>query len=128
AGLAVWFPARAWYGGLEGSRLAGRVALALAPLLLAGLLISESGPGSSLVRRVREHSFLARISHSSATRRDLWRPLERPYLKSPLGLGPGNSAFQKVEIGERERPHSFLSKEAHDDYLASAVAAGHITL
>ena len=128
AGLAVWFPARAWYGGLEGSRLAGRVALALAPLLLAGLLISESGPGSSLVRRVQEHSFLARISHSSASRRDIWRPLERSYVKSPLGLGPGNSAFQKVEIGERERPDSFLSKEAHNDYLAYAVERGPIAL
>ena len=41
AGLAVWFPARAWYGGLEGSRLAGRVALAL--------IRREAPPGSKVV-------------------------------------------------------------------------------
>jgi O-antigen ligase/polysaccharide polymerase Wzy-like membrane protein len=128
AGLAVWFPARAWFGGTPMTRVAGAVALVLAGILLAGWTVSETTAGNALVRRIEERSFLARASHSSESRQDIWRPLGRRYLETPLGLGPGNSSSQPLEIGERERPDSFISKEAHDDYVAYAVERGPLAL
>ena len=128
AGVAVWLPARAWYGGVALPRVAGAVALALAGLVLLGWVATQTGTGTEMVRRVRERSVLARISHSSESRQDIWRPLERKYEETPVGLGPGNSSSQPLEIGERERPDSFISKEAHNDYVAYAVERGPLAL
>jgi len=128
AGLAVWLPARAWFGGVPRAQVAGVAALALATVLLAGWAGSEWGLGASLMHRVGERSLFGRIAHSSESRREIWRRLEQYYRRSPLGIGPGNSSYQMLPIGERERPDSFRSKEAHSDYLAYAVERGPLAL
>jgi len=128
AGLAVWLPARAWFGGVSRTQVAGVVSLALAAVLLAGWAGSEWGIGAGPIGRLGERSLFGRISHSSESRREIWRRLERYYRRFPLGIGPGNSSYQMVPIGERERPDSFQSKEAHSDYLAYAVERGPLAL
>jgi O-antigen ligase len=49
-------------------------------------------------------------------------------LQTPLGIGPGNSAGQRLSLGHRERKHSYLSKEAHNDYVGYLVERGPLGL
>src|SRR5207249_10872204 len=114
-GLA-YLAARLWDSPWSRPMLAGVAALAIGLALAGGWGIAEWGSGSSLFRGVAEHSFLGRMGHSSESRQRIWKHLEHDYARSPLGIGPGNSAYQMLAIGERERPDSFLSKEAHNDF------------
>ena len=74
--------------------------------------------------RFTANSFLARAGHSSEGRFKIWRQLEQTLTRSPLGIGPGNSAQVALSVEGRERPHSMMSKEAHSDYLAYAIERG----
>lgn len=126
-GLAVWAAARSLARGLAPVRLGGALCLAVGLASIAGLALAQWSPGRVL-RPLEQRSFVGRISHSSASREEIWRQLGHTYARSPLGIGPGNSAAQTVAIGERERPGSMRSKEAHSDYLAFAIERGPLGL
>ncbi len=124
AGIAVWAVMRARATGQSPVRLAGAVSLALAVVLVAGWVHAEWNAGAGLLQQVQEQSFFGRMSHSSESRRRIWQNLERDVARAPLGIGPGNAPLQTLAIGDRERPDSFQSKEAHNDYLGYAVERG----
>jgi O-antigen ligase len=68
------------------------------------------------------------MGHSGQARGQIWHRLVETYKTRPLGIGVKNSSEQIVAIGERERPNSYRSKEAHDDYLAFALERGPLGL
>ena len=68
------------------------------------------------------------MGHSGEAREQIWHRLVQTYQHTPMGIGPKNSSEQTVAIGERERPNSYRSKEAHDDYLAFAIERGPLGL
>ena len=124
AGLLAWAPARALVGGVPRVRVGAVLILGLAIALGAAWMHVEWGVGDALVRGLTQQSFVGRVAKSSQSREQIWHRLEETYTRSPLGIGPKNSAEQTLGVGARERPNSFLSKEAHDDYLAYAVERG----
>jgi len=127
-GLLVWGLASAWARGLSRPRLAGVVVVGVAVVTLAVWMHGEFNIGDALVQRVTAHSYIGRMGHSGQARGQIWHRLVETYAHSPLGIGPKNSSEQRVSIGERERPDSFRSKEAHDDYLAFAIERGPLGL
>ncbi|HKQ56314.1 MAG TPA: O-antigen ligase family protein [Candidatus Eisenbacteria bacterium] len=128
AGLAVWMIARAMARRVAVQRVAGVAALLLAVGVLGAWGLMASGAGGALVRHLETHSFMGRAGHSLESRQAIWEQLQRSYQRSPIGIGPGNSAEQILPIGERERPDSFRSKESHNDYLAYAIERGPLGL
>jgi O-antigen ligase len=128
AGLLVWAFATAWARGITQQRLAGMAVLGLGVVIASVWLHAELGVGDALVQRVTSQSYVGRMSHSSESREQIWHRLEETYARSPLGIGPKNSSEQTLDISERERPDSFRSKEAHNDYLAFAVERGPLGL
>lgn len=80
------------------------------------------------MKSFREKYFTGRVEHSYESRVRIWSLLRETYTRSPLGIGPGNSRAIVVRVGERERPESFMSKEAHSDYLGYAIERGPIAL
>jgi O-antigen ligase len=128
SGLVVWGVALAWARGIPWQKLAGTIILTIALVSTAAWLHGEFGIGDSIVRAVTAHSYVGRMGHSGAARGQIWHRLEETYAHSPLGIGPKNSSEQTVEIGERERPDSFRSKEAHNDYLAFGIERGPLGL
>lgn len=128
AGAAAWLLARAWTlrispGGLLATALFGTT------LVLAGIwIVKGMGVGETQLAEVSSHTVLGRSSHSSEGRFQIWGSLLRRYVDTPLGIGPGNSAFMPLTIEERERPDSFLSKESHNDYLGYLIERGPIAL
>ena len=128
AGLAAWAAVRARAAGVPAARVAGMALLALATIVIVVWAHAEWDLGGGLLRRAQEQSFLGRMSHSSESRQRIWQNLESDYSRSPLGIGPGNSTLQTVAIGDRERPDSFQSKGAHNDYLGYAVERGPLGL
>jgi O-antigen ligase len=89
---------------------------------------SEYGLGDRVFQTLSEHTFVGRMEHSSESRLRIWDQLEQSYARSPLGIGPGNSASLTMGIADRERPDSYRSKEAHSDYLAYAIERGPLGL
>ena len=85
---------------------------------------SEYGMGDRVFQALSEHTFVGRMEHSSQSRLRIWDQLEVAFARSPLGIGPGNSASLTMGIADRERPDSYRSKEAHSDYLAFAIERG----
>jgi O-antigen ligase len=127
-GLAVWMVARAWTLRLSPAALLGR-SLIVGSLALAGVwLVQGYGVGKAQVERLSSESVLGRAGHSSEGRFHIWTALLRRYADHPLGIGPGNSRQLELTIEERERPNSFLSKEAHNDYLGYLVERGPLAL
>jgi O-antigen ligase len=124
AGLATWALVRAHASGVPARHLAGIGSLAVATLLLSGWLVSETGFGGAWLREIRDHTVFARISRSSEGRGRIWERLGHQVERQPLGIGPGNSAAQYVEIGAREHKGTLQSKEAHNDYVAYAAERG----
>jgi O-antigen ligase len=128
AGTLAWLAIRIGQSRLPRPLLAGAAALVVATVLGGGWAFAEWGVGTGALHGITEHSFLSRAGHSSESRQAIWRHLEQEYARSPLGIGPDNSAYQMLAIGERERPDSFLSKEAHNDFLAYAIERGPLGL
>jgi len=124
SGLAMWALVRARARGIPARRLAGAGTLAAAMLLLSGWLVGACGLGGSWLGSIAEHTVLARVAHSSASRGRIWDRLEHRVAEHPFGIGPGNSSAGDVEIGARERKDTLRSKEAHSDYLGYAVERG----
>ncbi len=123
-GLAVWALVRARTLRLPAPALAAAALLAASVLLAAFGLNAGAGLGEDQLRRLREHSFAARLEHSEEGRLKIWGQLQQTYARSPLGLGPGNSRWVTLSVEQRERPNSMYSKEAHNDYLAYAIERG----
>jgi hypothetical protein len=128
AGFVVWTLVRAVTTRTPFARIAAAMGLLAGIVLLGGWLHLEWGVGRELATTLRQHTFAGRMEHSSESRLRIWDTLERTYARSPLGIGPGNSGAQTLSIGERERPGSLQSKEAHSDYLAFAVERGPLGL
>lgn len=126
AGLAVWAIARARALGVPALRVAGMVALTLGVLLAAAWTQREWHWGERTIARLGASTFAGRASHSSERREQIWAQLAETVEREPMGIGPANSAEQAVAIGERERPGSFRSKEAHSDYVAAWVERGFL--
>ena len=89
---------------------------------------SEYDLGGRALASLSEHTFVGRMEHSSESRLRIWDQLEQSYARSPLGIGPGNSASLTLGLANRERPDSYRSKEAHSDYLAYAIERGPLGL
>ncbi len=124
AGLMVWLLVRALTRRVPLAAMLATVSLVLAAGGFGLWLNSEWGVGDSALASFRQHTFAGRLEHSSESRLKIWDQLQRTYARSPLGIGPGNSGAITLGIAERERPDSWLSKEAHSDYLAYAIERG----
>ena len=139
-GLLAWATVRAWTRRQAFAALLAGALFTVSLILVAVWMILGVGVGSSSLRELTTKSFLSRVGHSSEGREMIWGGLWHRYLRHPLGLGPGNSRWQTVTIEERERPmvgptqtfdtgaDPFLSKEAHNDYIAYLVERGPIAL
>jgi hypothetical protein len=123
-GLVVWTLVRAATRGASLQRWLAGIALAASLGGLGVWMHVEWGVGDSLLASLKQHTFAGRMEHSSESRLRIWDQLERTYAHSPLGIGPGNSGAIALGIAERERPGSYMSKEAHSDYLAYAIERG----
>ena len=75
------------------------------------------GPSFGTLQRLSTESYFGRVAHSGQSRSGIWKHLDQTLGRSPLGIGPGNSQAVLLTPEERERPHSLMSKEAHNDYL-----------
>lgn len=128
AGLGVWAAVRAYERGVSVRRLAGVAALGVAALLLAVWAVGVEGAGAGWFQALGEDTMFARMEHSGETRGRIWQRLEHTLSHDPLGIGPGNSSQQQVDIGERERKGSMQAKEAHSDYVGYAVERGPLGL
>jgi hypothetical protein len=136
AGLTTWAIVRLWARGVSPAGWIAAGMMFVSVVLVAVWLVAGLGVGAGALGRVESGSFLGRMGHSSEGREHIWQALGKRYAKSPLGIGPGNSRWQTVTIEERERPIAgkldtfdsgadpFLSKEAHNDYLAYFIERG----
>ena len=128
AGLAVWAILRLRERGrVPLVRYAGILVAAGGIALMAWWTLAGSGRGGG-VSELGKESFLARMSKSGADRGAIWQRLEESYRRSPLGIGPGNSTVQPVDIGHQQSRGSFVSKEPHSDYVGYAIERGPVAL
>ena len=88
----------------------------------------EFDPGGSSLASFERASFMGRLERSTESRGQIWNRLMQRYERMPLGIGPGNSAAQKLSVGDRERKRSYRSKEAHNDYIGYLVERGPVAL
>lgn len=140
AGLLAWALVRAWTKRVSYTGLVAGALFTLSVGLVAVWLIQGVGVGSSEIKQLQANSILGRMSHSSEGRMQIWATLWRRYSKNPLGIGPGNSRWQVLTIEERDRPtvgptetfdtgaDPFVSKEAHNDYIAYLIERGPLAL
>jgi O-antigen ligase len=127
-GLVTWAVVRAATRARSPLAVLGGVLLSLAVLTMGWWLAKEWDLGGPALRAFEERSFMARAERSADGRERIWHRLGERYARAPLGIGPGNSAMQRLSVGERERKSSFLSKEAHNDYIAYLVERGPLGL
>jgi O-antigen ligase len=128
AGLATWAVAWAWTGGVRRDQLSGVLMFGVAAVIAATWAHAEFGLGDQVVRQIEAHSYMGSMGNSNDQREQIWHRLGDMMSKHPFGIGPKQSSQQELQIGERERPESFGSKEAHDDYLAFLVERGPLGL
>lgn len=124
AGALAWVVVRALTRRVPLAALVAVVCIVAASGGMVVWLNGEWGVGESALTAFRQHTFAGRLEHSSESRLKIWDQLQHSYAHSPLGIGPGNSGAITLGIAERERPDSFMSKEAHSDYLAYAIERG----
>jgi O-antigen ligase len=127
-GLAVWLLARAWTLRISPAGLAAFGLLGASLALGAFWVVKGMGVGEAQLGSAASSSVLGRAGHSSEGRFAIWGSLFRRYVKTPLGIGPGNSQSVPLSAEERERPNSLMSKEAHNDYLAYLIERGPLGL
>lgn len=127
AGLGVYVVARA------ATRRPRAATLALAVVVLgvgfAGWWGWEQVTGARQdLQIVSEGSMAGRFDKSSESRLHIWKQLGRQYAANPLGIGPGNSKYQKLGASVSEQQHAMFGKEAHNDFIAYAVERGPLAL
>jgi O-antigen ligase len=128
AGLAVWAILRVRDRGRAPLvRYAGIAVAAGGIALMAWWGLGVSGMSGGMGELGKE-SFLARMSKSGADRGAIWQRLEESYRRTPLGIGPGNSTAQPVDVAHQQRRGSFYSKEPHSDYVGYAIERGPVAL
>ena len=127
-GMSAWIVVRAITRRVPVIRFASSIMLILGLAALGAWLHVEWGLGDAQIAALQQHTFVGRMSHSSETRMRIWDQLERSYARSPLGIGPGNSGTITLSVADRQRPDSYLAKEAHSDYLAYAIERGPLAL
>jgi hypothetical protein len=132
-GLIAWTLVRAWTKRVSYSRLIAGALVAFSVGLVTLWLVVGLGLGSGQFSELQTNSMFGRVSHSFEGRVKIWGSLLHRYRSNPLGYGPGNSRWQTVSVEERERPLAsgtdpFLSKEAHNDYLAYLIERGPLAL
>lgn len=124
AGFAVWaFLLVRERGRAPLARYAGIVVAVLGVGLAGWWMLGVSGIGMSGLSKT---SFLARMSKSGSDRGEIWGRLEESYRRSPLGIGPGNSTSQPVDVAHQQRRGEFYSKEPHSDYVGYAIERGPV--
>jgi hypothetical protein len=128
SGLIAWMIVRLTGKRVKGGTVWGTAAILAAMAILSWTLVSGFGLGAGPLKDLHEKYFTGRVEHSYESRIRIWSLLRETYTRSPLGIGPGNSRAIVVRVGERERPESFMSKEAHSDYLGYAIERGPIAL
>ena len=140
AGLAAWAVVRVWTLGVSPAGWIAGGLVAVSTALIAVWMVAGLGVGAARLSRLEANSFLGRMGHSSEGRAMIWKSLSLRYQRNPIGIGPGNSRWQTVTIEERERPIAghldtfdtgadpFLSKEAHNDYIAYLLERGPVAL
>lgn len=127
-GLFVWGVVLAF------TRARSPLAVVSGFLLAAGIggmalwLQAEWDLGGKHIRELQQQSFVARLERSTDGREQIWERLITRYGDAPLGIGPANSAGQRLSVGHRERKNSHISKEAHNDYIAYLVERGPLGL
>ena len=134
-GLIAWTLVRGWTKQVPYQRLVAWALVAFGAGLATVWLIFGMRVGAGQLRELQTNSIFGRVSHSTEGRVKIWDSLLRRYSNSPLGIGPGNSRWQIVTVEERERPLAsesgtdpFLSKEAHNDYLAYLIERGPLAV
>jgi len=132
-GLIAWTLVRAWTKRVSYPKLISGALIAFSVGLATVWLVVGMGLGSGQFRELQTGSILGRVGHSFEGRVKIWGSLLHRYRGNPLGYGPGNSRWQTVSVEERERPLAsgtdpFLSKEAHNDYLAYLIERGPLAL
>ena len=129
AGVGVWTFARARASQKPMTRLLGVACVASALLLIGAWAHAEWGLGRGALRNVEKNTFAGRLQKSTESRTKIWQDLEHSFMRSPLGIAPGNSSLQVVAIGDQVRSdRTFMGKEAHSDYMGYAVERGPIGL
>jgi len=124
-GLVAFAVAWAWRASPRARRNLVAAALVAGALGLIGWRAASEGAFSvGPLGKLANASFLGRMEKSAPERGHIWSVLARTYKGTPLGIGPGESQFQPLKIGEEERPGVFVSKEAHSDYLGYAIERG----
>ncbi len=126
AGALAAFAAWAWSGTRGRARRLGLVAATAGIMIVSLWVLDEARVTGSVLSVVGEKSFVGRLEKSTSSRQTIWGALESRLSGHPLGIGPGNSSLQPVNIGQRVRKDSFQSKEAHSDYVAYLVERGPI--
>jgi O-antigen ligase len=132
-GLIAWTLVRAWTKRVSYPKLIAGALIAFSVGLVTLWLVVGLGLGSGQFSELQTNSMFGRVSHSFEGRVKIWGSLLHRYRSNPLGYGPGNSRWQTVTVEERERPLAsgtdpFLSKEAHNDYLAYLIERGPLAL
>jgi O-antigen ligase len=127
-GTAAWILVRAATRRIPVIKVAAVAALVGGVVAFGAWMNLEWGVGKEQLAGLERYTFMSRMSHSSESRKHIWEQLQRSYARSPLGIGPGNSRTIQLSIEERERPGSYLSKEAHNDYLGYFIERGPIGL
>jgi hypothetical protein len=128
AGLMAWAVARSMMRDQSLTRIMGMAMLFLSIGVFTWWLGVGWGVGSGSLTAISQGSFLGRVTKSSESRLHIWSELGERYARFPLGIGPGNSREQRLSIATRERPESYLSKEAHNDYVGYLIERGPLAL
>jgi O-antigen ligase len=127
-GLGAWAITRSLTKNRSLFRLAGLATMFLALGMVAWWVGSGWGVGTKSLNSIGQGSFLGRSGHSAEVRLHIWQQLGDRYARFPLGIGPGNSNQQLLSIADQERPDSYLSKEAHNDYVGYLIERGPLAL
>lgn len=126
-GMALWAMVRMSTRTRSLGAILGGILLVLAATVVGVWMVAAQGE-AHVFREIQKKSFLGRFEQSAEGRGHIWTRLQKTYARAPLGIAPGNSSEQRLSVGERERKHSYRSKEAHSDYLGYLVERGPLAL
>jgi len=132
AGLMTWVLVLVWARTVRRARLVGGLAFGLAVAVVAVWLLAESGLG---IGRGAQH-VVERMEMSADTRGSIRQKLVENWMRTPMGIGPGGSAFDGLPSGDvvHEDPRGFKPKlvyrrlRPHNDYLGYLVERGPLGL
>ena len=135
AGLMTWVLVLVWARTVRRARLVGGLAFGLAVAVVAVWFLAESGLGYRLIGRGAQR-VVERMEMSADTRGIIRQKLVENWMRTPMGIGPGGSAFDGLPTGGvvHEDPRGFKAKlvyrrlRPHNDYLGYLVERGPLAL